>query len=117
MRTHPEKRKYPRYNPVGLDANVTIVATDTESETSYSGTVVDFSYTGIKIKLEEPIASNITECVIRIELTLPESGIPVSINGKIKHSTDQDEYGFQLISEQVDYTLEDLMFECIKVRA
>lgn len=117
MQNFLEKRKYPRYNPVGLDACVTIIATDSEYESTYEGIVIDFSYMGIKIKLNEPIKSNITECEIRIELTLPESGIPLTIRGKVKHISNQDEYGVQLVEEEKNYNLEELMFECIKIRA
>ena len=110
-----ESRKHPRFSPNGLVAIITIDPPPPADEIILEGAVVDMSYTGIKIKLDKPISHDILESEIRIELTMPESGIPVTIHGIIKHLNAGEEYGLQYSEKHPEHEVDDLMFECIKV--
>jgi hypothetical protein len=109
-----EKRQHPRYNPVGLNVQVTICDQESETEITYQGSVVDLSYSGIKIKLTRPMDANISNSEIRIDMTLPESGVPLTIRGIIRHLTDYHEYGLEFTQNDSSNKLDDLIFECIK---
>ncbi len=109
-----DKRKHPRFCPENLLANITLAPKAPEKKISINGTVVDMSYTGIKIKLNSPLSTDLKEAEITINLTLPESDIPVSIKGIIKHLNTESEYGLQYSENCSDNEIDNLMFECIK---
>ncbi len=71
------------------------------------------SYTGIKIQLNTPFPANISTSEIRILIIMPQSGLPISIHGIIRHCSKHNEYGLQF-SNATDSHLDNLMFECIK---
>lgn len=112
-----DKRKHPRFSPNGLEANINIDLPPPGGEINLEGTVIDMSYTGVKIKLNHPFNTNISESQILINLTLPESGVPVSIRGVIKHISPEAEYGLQYSEMHSEQNVDDLMFECIKLAA
>ena len=107
-----EKRSHPRFMPEGLIANITIDLPPPDGEITIEGEVIDMSYTGIKIKLNTPFPADLDYGEIRILLTMPQSGIPVSIHGIIKHCSDQCEYGLQFTDK---HNVDNLVFECIKL--
>ncbi len=109
-----ENRKYPRFCPKKLIASISIDPPHPAKKISIKGDVVDMSHTGIKIKLTTPLNIDIHESIMLINLTLPESGVPVAIRGKIKHLTNESEYGLQYLEPHLDHGADDLMFECIK---
>jgi hypothetical protein len=110
-----DKRIHPRFNPNGLTAKINIAHPSPEKEITIEGTIIDMSYTGIKIKLHSAISADIPESAIRIHFTLPESGVPVSIHGIIKHVNDDAECGLQYSKQHPEHDIDDLMFECIKI--
>ncbi len=110
--TEAERRKYPRFNPEGLKAN--IMLEPPHDPTHLEGEVVDISYTGIKIKLNAPAASNL-DGKIKIRLFLPESGIPFSISGILKHQMNSTELGLHYVESPGVKALDGFMFECIKL--
>jgi len=57
---------------------------------------------------------NIPESKIRIDMEMPESDIPITIRGVIKHWNEQSEYGLHYSYEYPENEVDDLMFECIK---
>ncbi len=110
-----ENRRHPRFCPNDLEANITIVPPAPAEEICFEGTIVDMSYTGIKIKLRNPMNTAISEGEIKIEFTVPESGLPVSIHGMIKHLKENSELGLQYSEHHPENIVDDLMFECIKI--
>ncbi len=107
-------RKHPRFNPHGLTANITIDPPPPDKEIILQGTVIDMSYTGIKIKLSSAMPADIPESEIKINLTMPESGIPITIHGIIKHLNEQAECGLHYSKKHPEHEIDELMFECIK---
>ena len=110
-----DNRRHPRFSPNGLVANITIEPPPPADEIILEGIVVDMSYTGIKIKLNTPISNDIPVSEILIKLTLPASGVQVSIHGIIKHLNAGLECGLQYSEKYPEHEVDDLMFECIKV--
>lgn len=107
-----ERRQHPRISPAGLKATVKL---GTEDEPIIlQAEVIDISYDGIKIKLE-PQAANNLEGKIGIELYLPDSAIPVSFRGILKHINQAGELGMRYIDCPVVESLDSLMFECNKL--
>lgn len=110
-----ENRDRKRFNPEGLAAHIIIDPPPPDGEIVIDGLVVDMSYSGIKIKLKEPFDHDVEEAELRISLVLPESGVPVSIHGMIKHVVNQHECGFQYADKHTEDEMDDLMFECVKL--
>ena len=113
---HIENRDRKRFNPEGLKAHI-IIDPEFGSEIIIDGQVVDMSYSGIKIKLKEPFSHFVEEAELRICLVLPESGVPVSIHGMIKHIAGADQCGLQYMDKHTESEMDDLMFECVKYAA
>lgn len=110
-----EKRICPRFLPDDLIANITVKPPLPDEEIIVEGKIIDMSYTGIKIKLNTPFPANIDCGEIRIEMTLPQSSISVSIHGVIKHRSNECEYGLQFADKHGEHDVDNLMFECIKL--
>ncbi len=110
-----ENRKHPRFYPSGLMASISIEPPAPEKKLVFKGTVIDMSPAGIKIKLTTPLNINAEENTIMINLTLPESGVPVTIRGVIKHLTNDSEYGFQYSDNNTNHEVDNLILECIKL--
>jgi len=109
-----ENRFRKRFHPEGLAAHI-IINPQLGVEISIEGQVVDMSYGGIKIKLKEPFAHAVEEAELSIKMILPESGVPVSIRGRIKHIVNREEYGLKYSERHTEFELDDLMFECVKL--
>jgi len=111
-----ENRSRIRFNPAGLVAHIIIDPPPPGGEIVIDGQVVDMSYSGIKIRLREPLGQSIEEAELRISIILPESGVPVSIHGTIKHIQEEQECGLQYNADRhQEHELDDLMFECVKL--
>jgi len=110
--TEAERRQSPRFNPQGLKANITLESS--QEPINLEGEVVDISHTGVKIKLKTPMPVSIGR-KIRIEFFLPESGIPFSISGILKHQLNSTELGLHYVDCPVVEALDSFMFECIKL--
>jgi PilZ domain len=107
-----ERRQSPRFNPEGLKATITL---DSPEDTfNLEGEVVDISHTGVKIRLKEPMPISVDH-KIRIDFLLPESGIPFSISGILKHHNNSGELGLHYMDCPVVEALDSFMFECIKL--
>ena len=109
-----ENRKHPRFNPQGLMANITIAPPPPDEQIMLEGSVIDMSYTGIRIKLSEMMPKDIPESKIKIHLILPDSGIPFTIQGVIKYMNDNSECGMNYSQDHPEHEIDDFMFECIK---
>jgi len=109
-----DKRKHPRFNPVGLTATIDLAPLSSDEEFHLKGTVLDMSYSGIKIKLFSEMPEELPKSKIKIYLTIPDTGIQVTINGMIKHVNEQSVYGLNYSDEHQENEIDDLMFECIK---
>ena len=109
-----DKRKHQRFHPENFLATVTLTTEPSGEKINFEGTVVDMSYTGIKIKLNSPINIELDKAEININLIMPESGIPLSIKGVIKHFHKQSECGLQYTGKDSGSDINNLMFECIK---
>ncbi|MDD5579228.1 MAG: PilZ domain-containing protein [Methylobacter sp.] len=107
-----EKRGYPRFNPQGLKATITLDHLP-DDQLRMKGEVIDISYTGIKIKLDKPISAGL-DGRIKIQLILPDSGIPLTISGIIKHQHLPAEYGLHYINTSPIDVLDDFILECVK---
>lgn len=107
-----DQRQYPRYKPQGLQASITFEHPPL-STLCTNGEVIDFSCTGIKIKLNSPLSA-IMDGKVKILLVLPDSGIPLTITGIIKHQTSSSECGLEYENSHSEDIFNDLMFECIK---
>lgn len=110
-----EKRKYPRYTPKGLLANITLYPPGAGDLIELPGEVIDISYTGIKIRLSQPFAVDINHGQIRIDIVMPQSGVPIRIQGILRHITDTCDFGLQFANQNRDQDIDDLMLECIKL--
>ncbi|MFT5452416.1 MAG: hypothetical protein ACI9N9_001908 [Enterobacterales bacterium] len=109
-----ENRKHPRFNPQGITANISIAPPPPDEHILLNGIVIDMSYTGIRIKLSEKMPKNIPESKIKINLNLPGSGLPFTIQGVIKYMTDDSECGMKYIQDTQEHEIDDFMFECVK---
>ena len=109
-----DNRKHPRFTPRGLIASITIDPPPPDKEITLEGTIIDMSYTGIKIKLTSAMPADVPDSEIKINLITPESGIPITIHGMIKHLNDQSECGVHYSKKHPEHEVDDLMFECIK---
>lgn len=107
-----ERRQHPRFNPNGLKASIFLESSHDPSKVE--GKVVDISYTGIKIKLDTPMAADM-DGKIRIELCLPDSGIPFSISGILKHQLNSSELGLHYVDSPGADVWDSFMFECFKL--
>lgn len=112
-----DQRIHKRFNPEGLTAHLIIEPPPPDQEIVLDGVVVDMSYKGIKIKLAEPLNPEVDNAELRIIIVLPESGVPVSIHGMIKHIQDKQECGVQYTDQHTEDELDNLMFECVKFAA
>lgn len=109
-----DKRSHKRFNPEGLAAHIIIDPPPPDEEIVIDGMVVDMSYSGIKIRLKQPLGHEVAEAELRISIVLPESQVPVSIHGMIKHVQEQHECGLQYADRHSEDELDSLMFECVK---
>jgi len=112
-----EKRCHPRFNPEGLVASITINPPSLIEQIVIDGTIVDMSYSGIKIKLSKTIKEDISGSEVQISFTIPESGIPVAIHGLLRHQNEDSELGLEYSGQHQEDKVDDLMFECIKISA
>ncbi len=110
-----EKRTHPRFLPDGLIASIAVKLTPPDKEIVVEGKIIDMSYTGIKIQLNTPLPSNISTGEIRIMMIMPQSGLPISIHGIIRHCSEQGEYGLNFSGKHAEHHIDNLMFECIKL--
>jgi hypothetical protein len=108
-----EQRRHPRFKPSNLPAIIAINPLLQDKAIILNGTVVDMSYTGIKIRLTQP-ATQIPDCEVRIYITLPQSEIPICIHGHIKHLSDQIHCGLKFSERHAEADMDDMMFECVK---
>lgn len=109
-----EKRNRKRIKPEGLNAHIMIAPPSPGEEIVIDGVVVDMSYSGIKIKLEHPLHQSVEQGELLISIRLPESGIPMSIHGLIRHLSDNGECGLEYAETHEEQSMDDLMFECVK---
>lgn len=107
-----ERRRYPRFNPIGLQAFITLDSTYEPSK--LVGEVLDISYTGIKIRLDTPSAGTM-EGKIKIEIYLPENGIPISISGILRHRPTATDLGIQYLEHSNVVEMDKFLFECVKL--
>jgi hypothetical protein len=108
----PERRQSPRINPQGLKASIYL---EPSHEPSFmEGEVVDISHTGIKIRLKTPTADTMAG-KIKIQLFLPDSGIPLSITGILKHQSTATDIGVHYLNSPNVVEMDKFMFECTKL--
>jgi c-di-GMP-binding flagellar brake protein YcgR len=107
-----ERRQHPRFNPRGLKARIYLGSRIDPAH--LEGDVVDISFTGIKLRLKSPIADDLAG-KIRIELLLPDSGIPFSISGILKHQHNSTDLGLHYVDSPDVIDMDRFMFECIKL--
>jgi hypothetical protein len=112
-----ERRSRTRFCPVGLSAHLIIEPTLTENNIVLEGSVLDISYSGIKLKLHQRLQATFEEAHIRIVIRLPESGVPLTIHGMIRHihEAETSHCGLQYADHHEENELDELMFECIKL--
>ncbi len=108
---HTEKRLHPRVEPKDLPVLITIERPPNE-ELTMAGVVIDLSHSGIKIKLNAQLIAEVND-QITINLQLPKSGIPIRINGVIKHHLSESECGVHFIDQPKKNAIDDLIFECV----
>lgn len=105
-----DQRNHLRIKPKGLQADLVFNAAN--QEIILEADIVDISYSGIRVKLREPISPDLTGN-IRINMILPESNAPFSVHGILKHQSDI-EAGLHYF-DHVHGSIDDLMFECIEL--
>jgi len=84
-----------------------------EPETSLSGEILDISRTGIRIKLSKPLGKSVNDN-LKITMSLPESGSPITVHGTLKHLHSDTEYGVHY-TDHIDGSVDDMLFECVKL--
>ncbi len=109
---HAERRYSPRFNPKGIKASINL---ESQEPSSMTGEVLDISYTGIKIRLHTPIRNSLNGKKIRIELVLPESGIPLTISGILKHQDETTDLGIEYVENSNVVDMDKFMLECFKL--
>lgn len=109
-----DKRSHKRFSPEGIIAHIIIAPPLPDEEIVIDGVVVDMSYSGIKIKLNQPLVHEVQEAELRISIILPESGVSMSIHGMIRHIHEKHECGLQYTQQHTENELDSLMFECVK---
>ena len=109
-----ENRKHERFKPQGLDAIITIYPPAPKEEIYLQGTVVDMSYSGIRVKLCSAMPTDIPESKILINFTMPKSGLPIKIKGIIRHIDAESECGVKYAQQYPKDEVDELMLECIK---
>ena len=107
-----ERRLHPRLSLNDLKAHITI-SRSLGDDIEIDGRVLDISYTGIKINLDTPLPEA-SEGRLKIVIVLPESRIPVTVQGEIKHMSPALDYGLQYVDNSSEEKLDQLMFECVK---
>lgn len=106
-----EKRNHPRLQPKGLQAGLRFYSA--EQEIALDADILDISYSGIRVRLKQPIAAEIIGH-IKITMTLPESGTSFSVHGILKHQQNDTECGVHYV-DHIDGSIDDVMFECIEL--
>lgn len=117
--TAPDKRKYPRFSLKGVHANIMISNPADDSSICLEGSMVDMSYSGIRIKLNAAMpqhlpAGNVKSSNVKIILTLPNSGMCCTIKGAIRHINTASEVGLHYSDYHKENEVDAFMFECIK---
>ncbi|MCQ8103602.1 PilZ domain-containing protein [Methylomonas sp. SURF-2] len=107
----PDKRSHNRIKPKGLRAG--LIFNSAQREIALDADILDISYSGIRVKLKQPIASDMTGN-IRINMILPESNTPFCVHGILKHQPANDECGLHYV-DHVHGSIDDLMFECVEL--
>lgn len=113
-----EQRVFPRFQPKGVLANISVELPPPSGERlTVEGEVLDLSYNGVKIRLLKPLKKDINHCAIKIEIIMPRTSVPICIHGILKHIKQQCEYGLQFtdVDPDADIDVDELMFECIKL--
>ena len=109
-----EKREFQRYRPFNLNVRIAISPPPPDESILLAGTVLNMSQRGIKVRLNSPMPDAIPVSKIVIQVTLPESGLPVKIRGTIRHMNNNGEIGVQYHDEHSDKELDNMLFECVK---
>jgi PilZ domain len=110
-----EKRLKLRFNPQQVYAHLAITPEDSAATINADGLVEDLSYGGIRIRLQQPLDLVFDQAQVYISITLPKSGIPLSIQGTIRHIADENRtFGLQFSGNPLENDLDDFMFECVK---
>jgi hypothetical protein len=109
-----DNRRHVRFNPKGLKATITIYQPLVDEDIHLQGSIIDLSYSGIRIKLLSAIPADLPESKIKIAVTMPKSGISITIKGSIRHFNEEAEYGVHYSEDHNEHTVDDFMFECIK---
>lgn len=105
-----DQRTHKRIKPKGLQAD--LIFSSANHELILEADIVDISYSGIRVKLKNPINPDMTGN-IRINMILPESNAPFSVHGILKHQSDV-EAGLHYL-DHVHGSIDDLMFECVEL--
>lgn len=105
-----DQRIHRRIKPKGMQAD--LVFNSNSQEVTLEAEIVDISYSGIRVKLKNPISPDFTGN-IRINMILPESNAPFSVHGVLKHQSDI-ECGLHYL-DHVHGSIDDLMFECVEL--
>ncbi|MEQ3639035.1 MAG: PilZ domain-containing protein [Alteromonas sp.] len=117
--TASDKRKYPRFSLKGVHANIMISNPANDTSICLEGSMVDMSYSGIRIKLDAAMpellpACNVKSSKVKIILTLPSSGMCCTIKGAIRHINTESEVGLHYSDYHKENEVDAFMFECIK---
>lgn len=107
----PENRIHKRIKPKGLQAG--LIFNSEQQEIALDADIIDISYTGIRVKLKQPIATDMAGN-IRINMLLPESNTPFCVHGILKHQASNDECGLHYV-DHVHGSIDDLLFECVEL--
>lgn len=107
-----ERRQSPRIYPKGLKASIYLEPW--RDPAFMEGEVVDISYTGIKIRLKTPKADEMAG-KIKIQLFLPDTGIPFSITGILINKQTPTDIGVHYHQSPNISEMDKFMFECTKL--
>lgn len=108
-----EKRAYPRFRPEDLTAQL-IVGNDPKNRHRLSGKVLDIGFNGVKIQLTSPFPDIEHKERITIEVKLPITGIPITINGCIRYVSESTQFGLFCGNDTPREVMDKLLFECFR---
>jgi c-di-GMP-binding flagellar brake protein YcgR len=108
-----DRRKHVRIQ--AKDIQAAIILTDEHGlEAEMLGELLDMSYSGVRIKLREPMPADLPDGNISIVLTMPESGIKAKIKGFLRHTIEPSHLGLEYVDEHHEHSVDEFLFECIR---
>lgn len=107
-----ERRTHQRVKPKNLKADI-FINEDGSPEVALDADIIDISVSGIRVKLKQPINS-IKSHKIKVTMMLPDSKVPFSVHGILKHQHADSEAGIHY-TDRIQGSVDNFIFDCISL--